>query len=203
MCSPKEMQIKYEKISLDSLHRLLSIPLKTPQFPAQLSPESMFYEQCCREVRITWPRICKQGWADRKPGIADPLFFFFNKINYKHKLDTYINNFCRVRELYLERGGSSGSFSVPVSTARGTDHATGIRRLGWAHRKLGVACPIFSFFNKLRYRDKLYYICIQFTLRPKAIPGEVRPEWFIFCTGEHSAHFWRLNQSSYARKNRA
>ena len=33
---------------------------------------------------------------------------FFNKIHYRHELDAYNYNFCRVREPYLARLGSSG-----------------------------------------------------------------------------------------------
>ena len=37
----------------------------------------------------------------------------------------------------------------------GSCHATGICWIGWAHRKLGIVCPVFSFFNKIHYRNKL------------------------------------------------
>ena len=96
---------------MDSVHKQLSIPLKTPQFPAQLSPEFMFYGQCCRVDADHAIGICRLGKARRKLGVACPLFSFFNKIHDRHKIDTYRCNFRHVREPYLARLGPNGSFS--------------------------------------------------------------------------------------------
>ena len=98
---------------------------------------------------------CAGRDKQKETGHSAPAMLFFYKIYYRRNLDTYRYYFRCLREPYVERGGSSSSFSVPASTAHGTDHATGIRRLGWAHRKVGVACPIFSFFNEIHKKNKL------------------------------------------------
>ena len=46
-------------------------------------------------------------------------------------------------------------FFVPADMACGTNHATGIRQQGWAHIKLGVACPLFSFLIQIHYKHNL------------------------------------------------
>ena len=68
---------------------------------------------------------CAGGDREKEIGHSTPTILFFYKMYYRHNLDTYRYYFCCVREPYVERGGSSSSFSVPASTARGTDHATG------------------------------------------------------------------------------
>src|ERR1700743_4020215 len=62
--------------------------------------------------------IRRLGQARRKPGVACPLFSFFYKIHYRHKIDTYKYNFRRVWQTYLMRLGPDGLFFVPAGTAR-------------------------------------------------------------------------------------
>ena len=62
-------------------------------------------------------RIHLLGQAHRNPGIAYPIFSFFNILHYRHELDTLKYIFRRIREPYLARLGLSSSFSVPMGTA--------------------------------------------------------------------------------------
>ena len=67
---------------------------------------------------------CAGRDKQNKTGHSVPAILFFYKIYYRHNLDTYRYYFRCVREPSVERRGSSSSFSVPASTARGTNHAT-------------------------------------------------------------------------------
>ena len=80
---------------------------------------------------------------------------FFNKKRYRHRLDTSIYYFRRIREPYLAMLCPSSSFFAPASTARiYIDHAIGIHRLGRADRN-GPSVPYILFFSKVLYRCKL------------------------------------------------
>ena len=85
---------------------------------------------------------------------------FFDRLHCNYEQNRYINYFRNVQEAYLAQLGLSDSFSAPASRActRGgdTNHVIEICRLGRAGKKLGVACPLFSFFHTLHYKNKLY-----------------------------------------------
>ena len=68
------------KIRVDSLHKLLSIPLKMAQFPVKLSPEFVFHKECYSRGYQSCDRDMPAGWSGRKPGVVGPLFSFL--INY-------------------------------------------------------------------------------------------------------------------------
>ena len=88
-------------------------------------------------------------------GVACPLLSFFNKLHYRHRLDTFIYYFRRVREPYLAMLCPSSSFFAPASTARiYIDHTTGIHWLGWVDRNR-PSVPYILFFSKVLYRYKL------------------------------------------------
>ena len=53
--------------------------------------------------------------------------------------------------------------------------AIGIHRLGWGHRKLGVACPIISFLHKTHYRNNLYIYINDFRLIQKSYLAMLGP----------------------------
>ena len=133
---------------MDSLLKSLSIPLKKPRFPAHLSSESRFYEQFCRGGADHAIGIRRLGQADRKPGIACPLFSFFNKLHYRHEIDAYKYNFCRVREPYLVRLGPNGSFFVPASTAHISRACLALKLELDARKNQGIAGPLFPFLVK-------------------------------------------------------
>ena len=103
----------------------------------------------------------------------------FNKLHCNYKLNRYINHFRNVRGAYLALLGPSDSFLTPASTARtrggGVDHVIGICRLGRAGRKPGVVCPLFSCFNKLHYRHKLYIYLYNSRHVRKPSPGRLGP----------------------------
>ena len=103
-----------------------------------------------QRARRAFPANLQRLNQSRKNQASIP---FFNEINCKHKLDRYVSYFRDVREPQLAKLCLSGSFFLPASM--GTDRVTGIRRLGRADRKSGVACPKFSFFNKLHYRHEI------------------------------------------------
>ena len=105
------------------------------QFPAQLSPEFMFYDKCYMGGTDHATGIYQHGRADRN-GRSVPSILFFNKIHHRHRLDTSIYYFRRVREPYLAILCPSGSFFAPASTARVyIDHAIWIHRLGRADKR--------------------------------------------------------------------
>ena len=133
---------------VDSLHKQLYIPPKTPRFLAHLSSESRFYEQFCRGGADHVIGIRRLGWADRKPGVACPLFSFFNKLHYKHEIDTYKYNFHHVREPYLVRLGPNGSFFVPASMAHISCACLALKLELDAHKNQGIAGPLFPFLVK-------------------------------------------------------
>ena len=55
--------------------------------------------------------------ACKNRGIGGASIHFFNKIHCNYKLDTYINNFCDIRQPSLARLVPSSLFFVPARTA--------------------------------------------------------------------------------------
>ena len=73
-----------------------------------------------------------------------------------------------------------------VRTRGVTDHVIRICQQGWGNRKLGAACPAFSFYNIVRYRDKLNtYIYNSVTSDGRILRGYARAAGFL------SQRVWR------------
>ena len=78
------------------------------------------------------------------------------KIRKKYGWVAYINRYLsRWKRHNSWHNWPCNSHCTTNVTRGATDHATGICRWGQASRKLGLACPLFSFLNKLHYRHEL------------------------------------------------
>src|ERR1700743_2285110 len=95
------------------------------------------YRSCDRDLPV--------GPETRKTEVIMRYILFFNKKPYRHRLDTSIYYFRRIREPYPAMLCPSGSFFVPASTARISRTFMALKQDLRCPQKPGVAAALFAF----------------------------------------------------------
>ena len=106
---------------------------------------------CCSEHGVHFGRLGLAGTGGYKTRHSVPYTLFFNKLYYRHKLYSYINNSHEIREPSLVRLSPSGLF---FCTGK---HSAHFRRSNQHSNtcKTGHNRPSILLFNRIHCRYKL------------------------------------------------
>ena len=144
----------------------------------------------------SWDRDLPAGTGGWITGHSVPSIDFFNKLFYRHKVNTYICHFRCIQESYPARLCQNSSFSVPASTVHIS--SAQIIQQGQVDIKPGVACPLFSFFHKIHYRHNLDGYINNSCYVQELYFARRRSSSSLFL---HGAHFQRLNHHLDAHRS--